>query len=126
MRYSKTTKFPHFSPQSSTMKSDDVRIVQFWPPFVPRAHPPYARFTSAFYNSEGQKPVVSIKCCESEELFYYHCISGQEHTNPFPEDELANFVDTILEDQDHNDDGYIDYPEFVSSLRHPPGHTVGS
>ena len=25
------------------MKSDDVRTVQFWPPFVPRAHPPYAR-----------------------------------------------------------------------------------
>ena len=27
----------------STMKFDDVRTVQFWPPFVPRAHPPYAR-----------------------------------------------------------------------------------
>ena len=25
------------------MKFDDVRTVQFWPPFVPRAHPPYTR-----------------------------------------------------------------------------------
>ena len=28
------------------MKFDDVRTVQFWPPFVPRAHPPYARLGS--------------------------------------------------------------------------------
>ena len=51
---------------------------------------------------------------------------GQEHSNPFPEDELASFVDTILEDQDHNDDGYIDYPEFVTSFRHSSGHTGGA
>ena len=25
------------------MKFDDVRTVHFWPPFVPQAHPPYAR-----------------------------------------------------------------------------------
>ena len=30
----------------STMKFHDVRTVQFWPPFVPRAHPPYARRSS--------------------------------------------------------------------------------
>jgi len=51
---------------------------------------------------------------------------GQGHSSTFLEDELASFVDTILEDQDHNDDGYIDYPEFVTSLRHSPGHTGGT
>ena len=29
------------------MKFDDVRTVQFWPPFVARAHPPYARLVSS-------------------------------------------------------------------------------
>lgn len=42
------------------------------------------------------------------------------------EDEMATFVDTILEDQDRNDDGYIDYPEFVHSFRPTSGHSGGS
>ena len=32
----------------STMKIDDVRTAQFWPPFVPRAHPPYARLIAHY------------------------------------------------------------------------------
>ena len=55
-----------------------------------------------------------------------HLFSGEQHTSPFLETELASFVDTILEDQDHNNDGYIDYPEFVSSLSKPPGETGGT
>lgn len=39
---------------------------------------------------------------------------------------MATFVDTILEDQDRNDDGYIDYPEFVHSFRPTSGHSGGS
>ena len=36
---------------------------------------------------------------------------------------MAEFVDTLLEDQDRNDDGYIDYPEFIASFKHAPSHS---
>ena len=29
-------------------------------------------------------------------------------------DTLVEFVDMILKDQDYNNDGYIDYPEYIS------------
>ena len=32
-----------------------------------------------------------------------------------PDSELAHLVDGILEDNDHNRDGFIDYTEFMSS-----------
>ncbi|KAL9978736.1 hypothetical protein ACROYT_G016291 [Oculina patagonica] len=51
---------------------------------------------------------------------------GHQETAAIPENDLATFVDTILEDQDRNDDGYIDYPEFVISFRQQSGHTGGS
>lgn len=31
----------------------------------------------------------------------------------FGDDELVNLIDPILSMDDHNSDGYIDYPEFV-------------
>ena len=37
------------------MKFDDVRTVQFWPPFVPRAHPPYARMESTKWSLIAEK-----------------------------------------------------------------------
>ena len=37
---------------------------------------------------------------------------------------MTEFVDTILEDQDRNDDGYIDYPEFMSSFKYTPPRPV--
>lgn len=43
---------------------------------------------------------------------------GHQESNAMKEDEMAEFVDTLLEDQDRNDDGYIDYPEFVASFTH--------
>ena len=43
-------------------------------------------------------------------------ILGQESSS-IPENEFADFVDSILEDQDYDDDGFIDYPEFVRSFR---------
>ena len=45
-------------------------------------------------------------------------IQGHQESNAMKEDEMAEFVDTLLEDQDRNDDGYIDYPEFVASFTH--------
>ena len=41
------------------MKFDDVRTVQFWPPFVPRAHPPYAR----------PRTLLSFSYCKSSCIF---------------------------------------------------------
>jgi len=37
---------------------------------------------------------------------------------------MAEFVDTILEDQDRNDDGYIDYPEFMASFKHTQARPI--
>lgn len=51
------------------------------------------------------------------------CIQGHQESNPIKEDEMAEFVDTLLEDQDRNDDGYIDYPEFIASFKHTPSHS---
>lgn len=31
----------------------------------------------------------------------------------FKDDELINLIDPILSTDDHNQDGYIDYPEFI-------------
>jgi len=37
---------------------------------------------------------------------------------------MAEFVDIILEDQDLNDDGYIDYPEFMTSFKHAQARPI--
>jgi len=47
-----------------------------------------------------------------------------QESNAIKEGDLAEFVDTILEDQDHNDDGYIDYPEFMTSFKHTPERPI--
>lgn len=51
-------------------------------------------------------------------LFHHHHSheEGRENSS-IPENEFADFVDTILADQDYDDDGFIDYPEFVRSFR---------
>ncbi|KOB72041.1 hypothetical protein OBRU01_12807 [Operophtera brumata] len=39
----------------------------------------------------------------------------------FKDDELINLIDPILNMDDHNRDGYIDYPEFVrAQSKNPP------
>lgn len=40
------------------------------------------------------------------------------------DDELSNLVDSILKDDDINNDGYIDYYEFVQAQRRNRGDTV--
>ena len=36
--------------------------------------------------------------------------------------DLVEFVDEILESQDKNNDGYIDFPEFSSRILFPQDH----
>ena len=40
--------------------------------------------------------------------------SGVEHENTDQTDTLVEFVDMVMRDQDVNDDGFIDYPEYIS------------
>lgn len=49
-------------------------------------------------------------------LLIFLLILGQENSS-IPENEFADFVDTILQDRDYDDDGFIDYPEFVRSFQ---------
>ncbi|XP_020602174.1 multiple coagulation factor deficiency protein 2-like [Orbicella faveolata] len=49
---------------------------------------------------------------------------GHHESDSFNEDDMAEFVDTILEDQDRNDDGYIDYPEFMASFKHTQARPI--
>ena len=55
------------------MKFNDVRTVQFWPPFVPRAHPPYARRAAGknriFPNTCGKVPICIPLTLFSRTLF---------------------------------------------------------
>lgn len=39
---------------------------------------------------------------------------GVEHENTDQTDTLVEFVDMVMRDQDVNDDGFIDYPEYIS------------
>lgn len=38
----------------------------------------------------------------------------EEHDKEDSTDTLVEFVDMILKDQDYNNDGYIDYPEYIN------------
>lgn len=56
-------------------------------------------------------------------LIHWHDQSNHDHKSgqPVPEakifkdDELINMIDPILEADDRNKDGFIDYPEFVAA-----------
>lgn len=50
---------------------------------------------------------------------------GEENTSASLENDVASFVDTILEDSDFNNDGYIDFPEFVTSIRQRRAQSEG-
>lgn len=78
-------------------------IFYYWPRFIKQIYPVFLHI-----------------------LPYY--ISGTDHSNhdenngaPLPEekifkdDELVNMIDPILATDDKNQDGYIDYPEFVQA-----------
>ncbi|XP_069464530.1 multiple coagulation factor deficiency protein 2 isoform X2 [Ambystoma mexicanum] len=42
---------------------------------------------------------------------------GGEHTETMKEDELIHLIDSVLHDDDKNNDGYIDYAEFARSMQ---------
>uniref|UniRef100_A0A8D0KIJ3 Multiple coagulation factor deficiency 2, ER cargo receptor complex subunit n=1 Tax=Salvator merianae TaxID=96440 RepID=A0A8D0KIJ3_SALMN len=49
-------------------------------------------------------------------ISHVHKEEGGEHTQTMKEEELINLIDGVLQDDDKNNDGYIDYAEFAKSL----------
>ena len=50
-------------------------------------------------------------------MSHYHDEETGERAEEYTEDELASMVDQILEEDDLNNDGFIDYPEFIESQK---------
>lgn len=50
----------------------------------------------------------------------------QEHASQSREDDVVSFVDLVLQDSDLNDDGYIDFLEFATSIRHSSDRVEGA
>ncbi|XP_014669780.1 PREDICTED: multiple coagulation factor deficiency protein 2-like [Priapulus caudatus] len=48
-------------------------------------------------------------------LTHFHSDNPNEVPPPFPEDELIGLIDDILREDDLNNDGFIDYMEFIKS-----------
>ncbi|XP_057316635.1 multiple coagulation factor deficiency protein 2 homolog [Hydractinia symbiolongicarpus] len=48
-------------------------------------------------------------------MAHYHDEEAGEKPEDYTEEELASMVDQILDEDDLNKDGYIDYPEFIAS-----------
>ncbi|XP_045141704.1 multiple coagulation factor deficiency protein 2 [Echinops telfairi] len=53
----------------------------------------------------------------STAITHVHREEESEHAPPMNEAELINLIDGVLRDDDKNNDGYIDYAEFASSLQ---------
>ncbi|XP_042301385.1 multiple coagulation factor deficiency protein 2 [Sceloporus undulatus] len=49
-------------------------------------------------------------------ITHVHREEGGEHTPTMKEEELISLIDGVLQDDDKNNDGYIDYAEFAKSL----------
>lgn len=52
--------------------------------------------------------------------------SDQEHARQSREDDVVSFVDLVLQDSDLNDDGYIDFLEFATSIKHSSDRAEGA
>ncbi|XP_069464531.1 multiple coagulation factor deficiency protein 2 isoform X3 [Ambystoma mexicanum] len=50
-------------------------------------------------------------------ISHVHKVEGGEHTETMKEDELIHLIDSVLHDDDKNNDGYIDYAEFARSMQ---------
>ena len=46
-----------------------------------------------------------------------HSNEGEGERDPIPQDQIEALVDTVLEQDDFNDDGFIDYFEFVKAQK---------
>ena len=50
-------------------------------------------------------------------MTHYHEEEGEGKNPQYSDDEMGHMIDQILDEDDHNKDGYIDYPEFVASQK---------
>ena len=50
-------------------------------------------------------------------MTHFHEEDGKESTTTYSDEQLASMVDQILEEDDMNKDGYIDYTEFVGAQK---------
>ncbi|MCL4141194.1 UNVERIFIED_CONTAM: hypothetical protein GTU68_014253 [Idotea baltica] len=50
-------------------------------------------------------------------LFHWHDAANHDHDKIFTDEELVNMIDPIMDQDDKNRDGFIDYPEFVNAQR---------
>lgn len=50
-------------------------------------------------------------------MTHFHEEDGNQDTTTYTDEQLASMVDQILEEDDINKDGYIDYTEFVGAQK---------
>lgn len=50
-------------------------------------------------------------------MTHYHDEDGDGKNPHYTDDEMGHMIDQILDEDDLNKDGYIDYPEFVASQK---------
>ena len=46
--------------------------------------------------------------------FHFSYSTGEDHSAEDQTETLVEFVDMVMKDQDLNDDGFIDYPEYIN------------
>ena len=56
------------------------------------------------------KEPLALKATEYQTFF----VTDDEHSTEDQTDTLVEFVDMVMKDQDLNDDGFIDYPEYIN------------
>ena len=71
------------------------------------------------HDADGDKKIDGCELVKSLIHWHDHSNHDKEGDQPLPEekifkdDELVNMIDPILATDDKNQDGFIDYPEFV-------------
>ena len=67
------------------------------------------------HDYDGNKKLDGLELMKA--LSHYHNESGIEDKESTTEDAMAKTVDQILSYDDTNNDGYIDYPEYITSQK---------
>ena len=86
-----------------------------------------AAMTHYHEDGEGSEETLRVRvsvcvCVCVCDCVYIVCVCAQNID--ISDDELSNLVDSILDDDDLNNDGYIDYYEFVQAQRRNRGDTA--
>jgi len=50
-------------------------------------------------------------------MTHYHDETDSNDTSTYTDDQMSTMIDQILNEDDTNKDGYIDYPEFIASQK---------